>query len=124
MQVQSGFLQKVYSILCCQLAMTVGTCWIVMAHPAINSMFVHSGGIMLGCALMSECMICFPQPTTYQVVFSCLLSRGGREGGREGGSDGWRKGKGRLQGDSVALMVLTFCSNQVEGGKRGGWGGE
>ena len=41
-QVQRGFLRKVYSILCLQLLCTVGFCWAVMAHPAINAFVLRN----------------------------------------------------------------------------------
>eukprot|EP00285_Hemiselmis_virescens_P019026 CAMPEP_0173386984 /NCGR_PEP_ID=MMETSP1356-20130122/9534_1 /TAXON_ID=77927 ORGANISM="Hemiselmis virescens, Strain PCC157" /NCGR_SAMPLE_ID=MMETSP1356 /ASSEMBLY_ACC=CAM_ASM_000847 /LENGTH=255 /DNA_ID=CAMNT_0014343423 /DNA_START=43 /DNA_END=810 /DNA_ORIENTATION=- len=53
MEMQRGFLKKVYSILCCQLAMTVAVCYAIMMHPAINSFVTHNSFIMLTCLFAS-----------------------------------------------------------------------
>lgn len=42
-EIQRGFLRKVYGILCLQLLCTVGMCWAVMAHPALNTFVLANG---------------------------------------------------------------------------------
>eukprot|EP00286_Rhodomonas_abbreviata_P022198 CAMPEP_0181292840 /NCGR_PEP_ID=MMETSP1101-20121128/2734_1 /TAXON_ID=46948 /ORGANISM="Rhodomonas abbreviata, Strain Caron Lab Isolate" /LENGTH=262 /DNA_ID=CAMNT_0023397363 /DNA_START=20 /DNA_END=808 /DNA_ORIENTATION=- len=51
--IQKGFLRKVYGILSLQLATTVGICWAVMAHPAVNSFFLANGWILISCFILS-----------------------------------------------------------------------